>query len=103
LIDDKLGVPTDVNPLNLKFGGNAQDIDQGLVLRHIIGSVEVQLNNIKKSISLRRDQDYASPNTVEGVRAIEINAPMLLSDCEVGGGAVESQSIRPQNLPGPGT
>jgi hypothetical protein len=80
LIDNEFKVSTDVKPLNPKFSGNAQVIDQGLVLHHIVGSVKVQSNNIKKSISLRRDQHYASLGTVEGERAIEIHAPMLLSD-----------------------
>jgi hypothetical protein len=100
LIDDELRVSTDVKPLNPKFGGDVQAIDQGLVLHHIIGSAEVQSNNIKESISLRRDQHYASHGTIEGERAIEIHAPMLLSD---GGGGVESRFIRPQNPPGSGT
>jgi hypothetical protein len=80
LIDNKLRVSTDVKPLNPKFGGDAQAIDQGLVLHHIVGSAEVQSNNIKESISLRRDQHYASPGVVEGERAIEVHAPILLSD-----------------------
>jgi hypothetical protein len=63
-----------------KFSGDAQAIDQRLVLCHMVGSTEVQSNNIKVPFSLRRDHHYTSPGTVEGERAIEIHAPMLLSD-----------------------
>jgi hypothetical protein len=65
LIDDELGVFKNVTPLNPDFSSDAQAVDQGLVLYHIISSTEVQLNNIKESISFRRDQHYTSPNTVK--------------------------------------
>jgi triacylglycerol esterase/lipase EstA (alpha/beta hydrolase family) len=55
LVDDELRVSADVKLRNPKFGGDAPVIDQGLILRHIVGSAEVQSNNIKESISLRRD------------------------------------------------
>jgi hypothetical protein len=57
-----------------------QAIYQGLVLCHVIGSTEMQLNNIKESISLRRDQHYSSPGVIGGEGAIEIHVPMLLAD-----------------------
>jgi hypothetical protein len=98
LIDNKLGVSEDVKPLTPKFSCDVQSIDQGLILCHIVGSVEVQSNNVKESISFRRKQHYASPDTVEGERAIKIHAPMLLSDR-----GAESQSIRLQNPLGPQT
>jgi hypothetical protein len=41
LIHDELIVSVDVKPLNLKFSGDAQAVDQGLVLYHIVGSAEV--------------------------------------------------------------
>jgi hypothetical protein len=41
LIDDELRVSMDVKPLNSKFGGNSQTIDQCLILYHIVGDVEV--------------------------------------------------------------
>jgi hypothetical protein len=81
LIDDDLSVFADVKPLNPEFIGDAQTIDQGVILCHIIGSMEVQLNNVKESISFRRDQHYASPNTVDDKGVAEIHAPMLLGDC----------------------
>jgi hypothetical protein len=40
----------------------------------------MQPNNTKESITLRRDQHYTSPDTIEGEGAIEVHAPMLLSD-----------------------
>jgi hypothetical protein len=80
LIDDELKISVDVKPLNPKFSGDAQTVDQGLIICHIIGCVEVQPNNIKESISFRRDQHCASPGTVEGKRAIKIHSPMPLSD-----------------------
>jgi hypothetical protein len=70
LVDDELRVSPDVYPLYFEFGGDVQAIDQGLILRHIIGSTEMQPNNVKESISFRRDQHYASPDTVEGEGAI---------------------------------
>jgi hypothetical protein len=92
LIDDEIRVSMDVEPLNPKFGGNAQSIDEVLVLYHITGGTEVQSNNVKESISFKWDQHYASLSLVEGERAIKIHAPMLLSDR---GTATESQFIRP--------
>jgi hypothetical protein len=41
--------------------------------------MEVQSNNMKESISFRRDQCYASPSTIEGERVIEVHDPMPLS------------------------
>jgi hypothetical protein len=41
LIDDELRVSADVEPLNLRFDGDAQTIDQCLILYHIVGGVEV--------------------------------------------------------------
>jgi hypothetical protein len=41
LIDDELKVSADVKPLNPKFGGDAQTVDQGLILCHIVGGAEV--------------------------------------------------------------
>jgi hypothetical protein len=98
LIEDYLRVPPAINPLNPEFGGDAQTIDQCLILCHIVGSVKVQSNNVKESVFFRRDQHYASPGTIEGAGAVEIHALMLLGE-----GGAESQSIWPQNPPGPGT
>jgi hypothetical protein len=53
LIDDEIRVSMDVEPLNPKFGGNAQSIDEVLVLYHITGGTEVQSNNVKESISFK--------------------------------------------------
>jgi hypothetical protein len=41
LIDDELRVSADVKPLNPKFGGDAQTVDQCLVLHPIVGGAEV--------------------------------------------------------------
>jgi hypothetical protein len=84
LIDDELRVSVDVKLLIPEFSSDAQTIDQRLVLCHIVGSVEVQSNNVKEIISFRIDQHYASLDTIEGEGAIRIHAPMLLSD-RVGG------------------
>jgi hypothetical protein len=70
----------DVKPLNPKFGSDAQTVDQHLVLCYIVGSTNVQSNNVKELISFRRDQYYISPGTIEGEGAVEIHVPMLLSD-----------------------
>jgi hypothetical protein len=83
LIDDELKVPVNVKPLNPKFGGDAHTVYQGLILDHVIGGTKVQLNNIKELISFKRDQHYTSPSAVEGKRAIEVHASMLLSDLGV--------------------
>jgi hypothetical protein len=80
MIDDELRVSVDLKPLNPMFGGNAHALDQCLLLHQIAGGAEVWSNIIKELISIRRDQHYASPGTIVGERAIEIQAPMLLSD-----------------------
>jgi hypothetical protein len=80
LVDDELRVTVDVKLLNPKLGSNAQDIDECLIFRHIVGHTEVQSNYIEELMSLRGDQCYASPSPVEGERAIEIHALVLLGD-----------------------
>jgi hypothetical protein len=80
LVDDKLRVAAYKKPLNPMFSGDAQAIDKCLVFCHIVGCAAVQWNHIEKSISPRRDQHCASPGPVEGERAIEICAPVLLGD-----------------------
>jgi hypothetical protein len=84
LIDDELGVSVDVKSLNPELGSDAHASDQGLILHHIIGAMEVQPKSIKESISFMRDRHYTSPGTIEGKGAIEVHAPMLLSDRGVG-------------------
>jgi hypothetical protein len=83
LVDDELRVTADVKRMYPKFGGHAQPIDECLIFCYIVGRMEVQLNQIEESISLRKDQHHASPDPIEGGRAIEIRAPVLLGD---GGG-----------------
>jgi hypothetical protein len=41
LIDDELRVFADVKPMNPKFSGDAQTIDQRLILCHIVGYTDV--------------------------------------------------------------
>jgi hypothetical protein len=41
LIDDALRVSADVEPLNPKLYGNAEIVDQCLILYHIVGDMEV--------------------------------------------------------------
>jgi hypothetical protein len=41
LIDDEFRVSMDVKPLDSKFSGDAQIVDQCLVLHHIVGCMEV--------------------------------------------------------------
>jgi hypothetical protein len=55
MVDDELRVIADLKPLDPMLGGNAQGVDESLVLRHIVGHAEVQSNYIKESISLRGD------------------------------------------------
>jgi hypothetical protein len=70
-----------------KFSSDAQAIYRGLILCHIIGSAEMRPNNVKESMSLRRDHHYTSPDTVEGEGSIEVHAQMFL-----GGGGLPSLS-----------
>jgi hypothetical protein len=65
-------------------------INEWLILHHIVRCTKVQSNHVEETISLRRDRHYASPGLVEGERAIEIHAPVLLGD---GGGGL--LSLRP--------
>jgi hypothetical protein len=80
LADDKFRVTADVEPLNPELGGDGQAVDKFLVLYHIVSCMEVQLNYVEESISLRGDQYDASPGPVEGERAIKIHALLLLGD-----------------------
>jgi hypothetical protein len=41
LIDNELRVSTDIKLLNPKFGGDAQTVDQCLILRYFVSGVEV--------------------------------------------------------------
>jgi hypothetical protein len=93
---DKLGLSSDVEPLYSRFGGDVQAIYLGLVFCHIIGSEKMQWDNVKESISLRRQQHYTSPGTVEGEGAIKVHAPIFLSDWW--GGCWVSKSSRDWDL-----
>jgi hypothetical protein len=55
MVDDELRVIADLKPLDPMLGGDVQGVDESLVLRHIVGHVEVQSNYIKEPISLRGD------------------------------------------------
>jgi hypothetical protein len=61
----------DVKPLDLNLGGNAQAVDEVLILWRVGFCTEMLLNHVEKPNSLGRDQHSA-----EG--AIEVHAPMLL-------------------------
>jgi hypothetical protein len=61
-----------VEPIYSELSSDAQAIHQGFVLGHVIGSTEVQLNDVKELVSFWRDPHYW------GEGAIEIHAPMLL-------------------------
>jgi hypothetical protein len=50
LIDDKLRVAVDVKPLDQELGNDAQAIDEGLILCHIVGRVEMQSNHVEELI-----------------------------------------------------
>jgi hypothetical protein len=41
VVDNELEVITDIKPLDLELGGHVQEVDEGLVLHHIVGHVEV--------------------------------------------------------------
>jgi hypothetical protein len=41
LVDDELRVTTNVKPLDPELGGNAEVVDEGLVLHQIVGHTEV--------------------------------------------------------------
>jgi hypothetical protein len=80
LVDDELRVTTDVKPLDPELGGDAQAVDKVLILRHIVGRMEIHSNHIEESIFLGGDKHNASPGPVEPEGAIEVHAPMLLGN-----------------------
>jgi hypothetical protein len=80
LVDDELRVTADVKPMNPKLDGDVQTVDGCLIFHLIVGCTKVYLNHVEELISFRRDQHYASPGLVEGERAMEIHAPMVLGD-----------------------
>jgi hypothetical protein len=92
MVDNELRVTVDVKPLNPELGGDVQVVDDYLIFYHIIGQAEVKSNHVEESVSLRRNQHYASPGPIESERDIEIHAPMLLDDR---GAAIVSWSIQP--------
>jgi hypothetical protein len=46
LVDDKLGVTSDVKTSHTQFDGDAQNVNQGLILRHVVGRSEVEPYNV---------------------------------------------------------
>jgi hypothetical protein len=80
LVDDELGVATDVKPLDPELDGDVEAVDKGLVPRHIVCGMEIQSNHIEESISLGGDRNNASPNPIESEGVIEVHAPVLLGN-----------------------
>jgi hypothetical protein len=78
LVDDELRVTAEVKLLDPELDGNAQAIDDGVILHNVVGHVEVQSNNIKESIPIWGDQNNATPSPVETERAVKVHTPVLL-------------------------
>jgi hypothetical protein len=66
--------------LDPDLGGDAQAINKGLVLHHIIGRAEIQLNHVEELISLGGDQHNTSPCPVDSKGIVEVHAPVLPSN-----------------------
>jgi hypothetical protein len=82
LVDDELRVTTNVKPLNPKLDGNAQAIDECLVLWHIVSCMKVQSNYVEEPISLSGDQYDASPDPLR----VKEQSKYMLQCCWVTGG-----------------
>jgi hypothetical protein len=77
LVDDKLWVTTDVKPLDPKLSGDAQVVDDGLILHHIVCYAKMQSNHVEEMISLGGDQHNASPDPMESEGAVKVHTPVL--------------------------
>jgi hypothetical protein len=88
LVEDKLRVTADVKPLDIELSGDAQAIDEGLVLCHVVGHAELQSNNVEELIALCGDQHNASPDPIESERVIKVYTPVLLGHRGAGGGGL---------------
>jgi hypothetical protein len=80
LVDDELRVIVDVKWLDPELDGDAQAIDEGLVLCHIVCYMEMQSNHLEEPISLGGDQYNASPSHIESEGAAKVHASVLLAN-----------------------
>jgi hypothetical protein len=80
LVDDELRVIVDVKSLDPELDSDAQAINKGFVLWHIVCCMEIQSNHLEELISLGGDQYNTSPSPVESEGAAKVHAPVLLAN-----------------------
>jgi hypothetical protein len=79
LIDDDLGVVVRNKSLDSKGNGDAQPMDQGLILRAVVGRFVVDLQDVFQVIALGGDEEDACACSCafEVQRTVEVHLPVL--------------------------
>jgi hypothetical protein len=77
LIDDDLGVAVRNKSLDLEGNGDAQPMDQGLVLSAIVGRLVMDLQDVLQVIALGRDEEDACACPFEVQGTVELHLLVL--------------------------
>ena len=82
MVDDQLGVAPDVKPLDTQLDGDAQAIDECLILSHIIGGGKMDANYVPHAFLEGQNEDQPHAGAFLHQRSIEVHRPVLLvNDC----------------------
>lgn len=57
------------------FSRDPKSIDDGLILRHVIGGVEVEVDGVMELVSLRQHEDDSRVVASLDVRSVKIHGP----------------------------
>jgi hypothetical protein len=77
LIDDDLGVVVRNKSPDFEGNGDAQPMDQGLVLGAVVARLVVDLQDVLQVITLRRDEEDACACTFEVQGTVKVHIPVL--------------------------
>src|SRR5438128_993627 len=75
LVDYQLGVSFHYQAANTETCRGAQARKQSLILGHVIGGLEVEVNDVLQRLARRGSEDHSSPRALEGERAIKVHGP----------------------------
>src|SRR5438128_2236496 len=61
--------------MNSELYCGAQARDQTLIFGHVVGGLEVEVDDVLQRLTCRWAENHPSPRTLEGERAIEVHGP----------------------------
>src|SRR5438128_7758480 len=72
LVDYQLGVSFYYQAVNTETCRGAQARKQSLIFGHVVGGLEVKVNDVLQRLTRRGSEDHSSPRALEGERAVEV-------------------------------